>query len=256
MSARELPRRRPGRHLMQLAAGERDDRSNRHLAYLLAWIAGVLNSVGFVAVGVYTSHMTGIVATMADQLVLGGTRLVLFGIVATAAFLLGAMACALQFNWARRRHREDRFALVLSVEAILILIVGGLAEEVTWEHREWLIVAVLGFVMGQQNALITKVSDATIRTTHVTGMVTDIGIELGKMTYLRRADDPDPVRGDGRKLLMLSTLVGLFFVGGVLGAIGYLAIGFPVLLLPAALLLLVAVPPLIAGRSTLREDVP
>ncbi|QFG69067.1 YoaK family protein [Ornithinimicrobium pratense] len=244
------------RHLLQLAAGQRDEWTNRHLAYLLAWVAGVLNSVGFVAVGFYTSHMTGIVATVADQLVLGGTHLVLFGAVALAAFILGAMACALQFNWARRRHRRDRFALVLFVEAVLILIVGGLAEEVTWAHREWLIVATLGFVMGQQNALITKVSNATIRTTHITGMVTDIGIELGKMTYLKRPGDPDPVRGDPHKLLMLSILVALFFVGGVLGALGYLAIGFPVLLVPAALLLLVAVPPLVGGRLPLAEHVP
>ncbi|WP_131105311.1 YoaK family protein [Ornithinimicrobium sufpigmenti] len=243
-------------HVLRLAAGERDERTNRHLAYLLAWVAGALNSVGFVAVGFYTSHMTGIVATVADQLVLGGTHLVLFGLVALVAFVLGAMACAHQFNWARRRHRRDRFALVLFVEAVLILIVGALAEEVTWVHREWLIVATLGFVMGQQNALITKVSDATIRTTHITGMVTDIGIELGKMTYLKRAGDPDPVRGDLRKLLMLSTLVALFFVGGVLGALGYLAVGFPVLLVPAVLLLAVAVPPLVGGRLPVGDHVP
>lgn len=238
-----------GRHLLHLAAGERDERLNRHLAYLLAWVAGVLNSVGFVAVGFYTSHMTGLVALVADQLVLGGLTVVLMGLVAITAFVLGAMACALQFNWARRRLRHDRFALVLLVEAVLVLIVGGLAESVTWAHREWLIVAVLGFVMGQQNALITKVSGATIRTTHVTGMVTDIGIELGKMVYLRRPGEPDPVRGDLAKLLMLSTIVALFFVGGVLGAVGYLALGFPVLLVPAALLLLVSVPPLFAGGS-------
>lgn len=245
-----------GRHLLHLAAGERDERLNRHLAYLLAWVAGVLNSVGFVAVGFYTSHMTGLVALVADQLVLGGLTVVLMGLVAITSFVLGAMACALQFNWARRRLRHDRFALVLLVEAVLVLIVGGLAESVTWAHREWLIVAVLGFVMGQQNALITKVSGATIRTTHVTGMVTDIGIELGKMTYLRRPGDPDPVRGDLPKLIMLSTIVGLFFVGGVLGAVGYVAIGFPVLLVPAALLLGVSVPPLFAGGSRPWKHVP
>ncbi|WP_134773789.1 YoaK family protein [Ornithinimicrobium flavum] len=245
-----------GTHLLHLAAGDRDERLNRHLAYLLAWVAGVLNSVGFVAVGFYTSHMTGLVALVADRLVLGGLTVVLMGLVAITSFVLGAMACALQFNWARRRLRHDRFALVLLVEAVLVLIVGGLAESVTWAHREWLIVAVLGFVMGQQNALITKVSGATIRTTHVTGMVTDIGIELGKMAYPRRPADPDPVRGDLPKLLMLATIVGLFFVGGVLGALGFLALGFPVLLVPAVLLLGVSVPPLFAGGNRPWKHVP
>lgn len=235
----------PDWHLLRLAGPVRDERLNRHLAYLLAWVAGVLNSVGFVAVGFYTSHMTGITASVADQLVLGGTRLVGLGVVSIIFFLLGAMACAIQFNWARRRARGDRFALVLLSEAVLVLVVGGLADEVTWEHREWLLVAVLCFVMGQQNALITKVSDATIRTTHVTGMVTDIGIELGKLSYHNRMADVDPVRGDRAKLLMLTALVGLFFTGGLVGAAGYLALGFVVLLVPAGLLLLVAVPPLL-----------
>lgn len=239
----------PDWHLLRLAGGVRDERLNRHLAYLLAWVAGVLNSVGFVAVGFYTSHMTGITASVADHLVLGGARLVGLGILALMFFLLGAMACAIQFNWARRRARRDRFALVLLTEALLVLVVGGLADEVTWEHREWPLVAVLCFVMGQQNALITKVSDATIRTTHVTGMVTDIGIELGKFGYRSRMEDVEPVRGDARKLWMLSVLVALFFVGGVVGAAGFLLVGFVVLLVPAGLLLLVAVPPLL-------EDVP
>ncbi len=235
----------PDWHLLRLAGAVRDERLNRHLAYLLAWVAGVLNSVGFVAVGFYTSHMTGITAGVADQLVLGGGRLVGLGLVSIAFFLLGAMACAVQFNWARRRARGDRFALVLLTEAVLVLVVGGLADEVTWAHREWLLVAVLCFVMGQQNALITKVSEATIRTTHVTGMVTDIGIELGKLAYRNRLADAEPVRGDRGKLWMLSALVGLFFLGGVLGAVGYVALGFVVLLVPAGLLLLVAVPPLL-----------
>ena len=96
---------RPGWPLSRLAQGERDQRLNAHLAYLLAWVAGVLNSVGFVAVGFYTSHMTGITAGIADQLVLGGWLFVGLGTVALVFFLIGAMACAWQFNWARRRPR-------------------------------------------------------------------------------------------------------------------------------------------------------
>ena len=238
-------------HLVTLAGGVRDERLNRHLAYLLAWVAGVLNSVGFVAVGFYTSHMTGITASIADQLVLGGWTIVGLGVVAVAAFLLGAMACAIQFNWARRRarHHDQRFALVLLVEAVLILLIGGLTDLVGTGLREWLLVAALGFVMGQQNALITKVSNATIRTTHITGMVTDIGIELGKGAYRNRLSDADPVRADLARLTMLSLLVLLFFLGGVMGALGYLSLGFLVLLVPALLLLALALPPLLAVRA-------
>lgn len=236
---------------LQLASPHRDQQVNRRLAYHLAWIAGVLNSVGFVAVGFYTSHMTGITASIADQLVLGGWMLVGLGIVAVAFFLMGAMACALQFNWARRRPQwhDRRFALVLLAEAVLVLLIGGLADSVSAQWREWALVAALGFVMGQQNALITKVSDATIRTTHITGMVTDIGIELGKAVYANRLPDADPVRADLAKLRMHSILVGQFFLGGVMGALGYLALGFVVLLVPAALLLVMTLPVMAAHRE-------
>lgn len=135
---------------------------------------------------------------------------------------------------------------------LLILIVGGLAESDTWAHRAWLIVATRGVVMGQQNAL-SNPSRATTRTTHVTGMVTD-RIELGRRACPRRAGDPDPVRGDRHKLWMLSVLVALS-TSRLVGALGDLAVSFPVLLLPAALLL-VAVPPLVGGRLPMTDPVP
>lgn len=231
----------------ELAGPARSQRMNRHLAYHLAWTAGVLNSVGFVAVGFYTSHMTGITASVADQLVLGGWLVVGMGVLALTTFVLGAMTSALQFHWARRRDRwhDRRFALVLLTEAVLVLLIGALTDLVPGPERQWPLVAALGFVMGLQNALITKVSDATIRTTHVTGMVTDIGIELGKGVYRNRLDGASPVRADLDRLRMHATLVLLFFLGGVMGAVGYLAVGVVVLLVPAALLLTIAVPPLL-----------
>jgi len=231
--------------LRALAGADRSPRRNQYLAALLALIAGTLNSVGFVAVSVYTSHMTGLTASVADHLVLGSFSLVWVGVEAISAFVLGAMTCALLFNWGRRRGLQGRYANVLVVEALLILAFGGLADRLVWAHRDHVFVAVLCFTMGLQNAIITKISAAQIRTTHVTGMVTDIGIELGKLLYRsRRAGEP-PVRADLGKLGMLAGLVGLFFVGGLLGAAGYLAVGFPVLVAPALVLLLVASPPLV-----------
>ena len=233
------------RRLRTLAGAERTLRRNQYLAALLALIAGMLNSVGFVAVSVYTSHMTGLTASVADHLVLGSFSLVWVGVEAISAFVLGAMTCALLFNWGRRRGLHGRYANVLVVEALLILAFGAVADRLVWEHRDHVFVVVLCFTMGLQNAIITKISAAQIRTTHVTGMVTDIGIELGKLVYRSRRSGEPPVRADLGKLGMLAGLVGLFFVGGVLGAAGYLAVGFPVLIAPALVLLLVASPPLV-----------
>lgn len=230
---------------LDICSPHRDPRRNRRLANVLALVAGVLNSVGFVAVATYTSHMTGITALVADHLVLGDLRMVGVGILAITFFVAGASACALLFNWGRRRGLRSRYANVLLVEGIGMLVFGLLADNVTWRHRNLLVIAVLCFVMGLQNALITKVSGATIRTTHVTGMVTDIGIELGKIAYRNPPGDPDPVRGDHAKLLMHAGLVGLFFTGGVIGAAGYLWLGFAFIIPVAVVLVLLAHRPLV-----------
>lgn len=141
---------------------------------------------------------------------------------------------------------------MLVLEAWLILLFGLLADQLDWGRRELVFIAVLCFTMGMQNAIITKISDAQIRTTHVTGMVTDIGIELGKLAYRHRSHDLDPVVANPFKLGMLAMLVGLFFLGGVLGAMGYLEFGFAVVIPLALLLLAAASGPLLADLRSLR----
>ena len=239
-------RRRLRAYLLTVAGPVRSPRHNVQLAALLALNAGVLNSVGFVAVSVYTSHMTGLTATVADHLVLGGSAIVLTGLLGIATFVAGAAACAILFNWGRRRELRGRYANVLVLEALLVLLFGLLAEELPWRHRDLVFVAVLCFTMGMQNAIITKISGAQIRTTHVTGMITDIGIELGKLAYVSRTPGLPPVVPDPGKLGILALLVGLFFGGGVLGAIGYLELGFGALVPLALVLLAAAAAPLAA----------
>lgn len=225
---------------------ERSERANRHLAYLLAFVAGFLNSVGFVAVAQYTSHMTGVVAHIADDLALHGLRVIGVGVLALVSFVVGAATCALVFNWARRREMNGRFAIVVALQAVLMLGFGALAQNLQGQTRVGVCVAVLCFTMGLQNAIITKISGARIRTTHVTGMVTDIGIELGKALYPNRRTDIPRVRADLAKLRMHLGVVGTFAGGGVLGALGYQAVGFPVLVPCALVLLALSLPPIVA----------
>lgn len=219
---------------------------NFHLANLLALHAGLLNSVGFVATATYASHMTGLTAIVADHLVLGDLRLVGMAALGVVSFVAGASTCALVFNWARRRGLRSKYASVLLLESSMVLLFGLLADQVTWEHRTWLFIPVLCFTMGLQNAIVTKASDSQIRTTHVTGMVTDIGIEIGKLLYRHRRHDLDPVVAKTSQLRHHMAIVGLFFAGGVLGAAGYLAIGFYALIPAALFLFVLALPPLVA----------
>ncbi|MFX5751897.1 YoaK family protein, partial [Acinetobacter baumannii] len=88
----------------------RTDLSNRHLGRSLAFIAGAVNAGGFLAVGQYTSHMSGIVSSLADNLVLGETLLLVAGASALLSFLLGAACSAVMINWARRRGLHSEYA--------------------------------------------------------------------------------------------------------------------------------------------------
>lgn len=214
----------------QLTGPERSQRADRHLGLLLATVAGALNAGGFLAVRQYTSHVTGAVSSVADNLVLGDWALVADAIAGVLSFLMGAMTCAVLVNWARRRRLRSEYATALLLEAVLILVFGLMGAQLA--HHEALFVpltvVLLCFIMGLQNAVITKVSSAVIRTTHMTGIVTDMGIELGKMVYVNRtgAENLPPVRANADRLRMLGGLLLCFLGGGIAGAFGFQRLGY------------------------------
>jgi uncharacterized membrane protein YoaK (UPF0700 family) len=228
----------------RLTGRKRTAVSNRHLGFVLAFVAGAVNAGGFLAVRQYTSHMTGIVSAMADNLVLGSYALVWAGAGALLSFLTGAACSAVMINHARRRQIHSEYALPLLVEAFLLLCFGVLGVLGVWlSSINGLFVPttvlLLCFVMGLQNAVITKISRAEIRTTHITGIMTDIGIELGKLLYWNAAGLPPQhrVRADRSRLRMLCLLAAFFFCGGVIGALGFEHVGY-LSTLPLAVMLI------------------
>jgi uncharacterized membrane protein YoaK (UPF0700 family) len=225
------------------------------LGALLAFVAGATNAGGFLAVARYTSHMTGIVSAMADDLVLGHWTLALAGAAAFSMFLLGAMTTALLVNYARQRRMHSRFALPLLLEAALLLVFGLLGASLNLKIALLLpaTVLLLCFIMGLQNAVITKISRATIRTTHVTGLVTDLGIELGKLVYVNHIPGAVPVVADRARIRMHALLIGMFFVGGLFGALGFKQVGFATTVPLAVALLVVATRPLLNDLNAARR---
>jgi uncharacterized membrane protein YoaK (UPF0700 family) len=238
----------PIEYLRGFTRPERTDQNNRRLGRWLAFIAGAANAGGFLAVGQYTSHMSGIVSALADNLSVGEIGLVVAGFSSLAAFMAGAATSAIMINWGRRRRAQSEYALPLILEAVLLLVFGLLGSNL--ENNRILFVpatvALLCYVMGLQNAMITKISKAEIRTTHVTGLVTDIGIELGKLFYWNVSESGPgvaTVRADRSRLRLLASLLGMFFIGGLAGALGFKYVGFiSTLPLSAMLVVLAAVP--------------
>ena len=236
--------------LHRLTGSHRTRSANRQLGAVLAFVAGAVNAGGFLAVRRYTSHMTGVISGIADDLATGGVALALAGLASLLAFMAGAACTALLINWARQRQMHGKFALALLLEAALLLAFGLLGAHLDTLAHLLVPTAVLllCFIMGLQNAIVTKISQAEIRTTHMTGIVTDLGIELGRLLYWNGTTAPDSVhfvRANRDKLFIHSLVLGLFFGGGLAGALAFKQFGFAATLPIALLLVLLAAPPLI-----------
>ena len=240
-------------------AVQRTAQSNLRLGVTLSFVAGATNAGGFLAVGHYTSHMTGVVSSVADNLVLGQITLALAGLLALVAFMGGAMTTAWMVNWALRRKLQSAYARPLLLESALLLVFGLFGTGINFFAGLFLplTVLVLCFIMGLQNAVITKISNSEIRTTHITGLVTDLGIELGKMLYVNRLHQATPVVANRHKLRLHSKLIGSFFVGGLLGALGFKSLGF-ITTVPLAIVLLLLVwrPVLNDARTWMTQQQP
>ena len=123
----------PVQFLRQLAGESRTRRANMQLGCALCFVAGATNAGGFLAVHQYTSHMTGIVSALADNLALGSLALALAGVGALLSFVCGAACCAILVNWGRRRRLHSAFAATLLVEALLLLCFGLMGANLS--HR-------------------------------------------------------------------------------------------------------------------------
>lgn len=228
--------------LAQLRAVKSSDRgaaADTTLATVLAGIAGAANAGGFILLGSYTSHMTGYLSQLADNIVLKNIGLVINSTLAIALFIAGAATAAFAINWARQHCPAQQYALPIGVQGGLFLGLAALgAAGFSQSITTYTGLGLLSFIMGFQNATITKISYARIRTTHATGMVTDVGIELGRAAYGCSFDAS--VTADRAKLLLLLRLLSVFLIGGILGALGYGAVGYLFSLPLAAILLVLA----------------
>lgn len=228
----------------QMTGAVRSERSNLLLGIALAFVAGATNAGAFLAVRQYTSHMTGVLSSLSDAAAAGDWIVAGSAGGALLSFMSGAGVCAILVNYGHRRRWHSVFATPLLLEALLMLTFGLLGARLATMEGLFVpaTVTLLCFMMGLQNALITKISRAEIRTTHVTGLVTDLGIELGKLFYVNRtgmttgADVRPPVLADRPRMRILASLLAAFALGGVLGAIGFQRIGYAATL-PLALLL-------------------
>ncbi|APH53550.1 putative membrane spanning protein [Granulibacter bethesdensis] len=210
------------------------------LGLTLTAVAAAANACGFLAVGRFLSHMSGVVSTMAFHAAAGEVEILLLMAGVFALFVAGAACSAMIVNEAVRRRYRNVYIWPLILEAIL-LAAYGIGS--TMALPEWRYDVVIGFsfLMGLQNATITTISGARMRTTHITGVVTDIGTEIGRLLYERSGRRVIPsLTSNPYKLVLLLCLVTSFFLGGVLGVLSFTQVGL-LTCVPLALILAVVI---------------
>jgi uncharacterized membrane protein YoaK (UPF0700 family) len=230
----------------------RDSGADRNLACALAGIAGALNTAGFYADSLYSSNMTGNVSALADHLAVADFRVAGTYLALVAIFIGGAAVSALLINAGRRRQFIGIYAFSVLAEGVLLAALACVDLWLTGDGRIIMLAFGLSFIMGMQNAVVTRISNARVRTTHVTGMVTDIGIELGNLVDLawgRRAGRAAQSDYNAGKLFLHSVTVLSFLIGGIAGVLAYRRFSGVFLFGMAALLLLLAVFSLVKQRD-------
>ncbi|MCW4456303.1 DUF1275 domain-containing protein [Flavobacterium sp. MXW15] len=191
-------------------------------AVSLSSVAGMVNVVGFLGFEHQAiSHMTGTTSQLGMALVQRDWRNIghLWGVL--IAFSLGAMLSGMIVQDSALKLGR-RYGVVLTLESLLLLVAIPLFKQ----QQIWGALAA-AMACGLQNAMATTFSGAVVRTTHLSGMFTDLGIGLGHL--LRGL--PLPIR----RLTLSGLIVSGFLAGGVAGAWLFLRFEYDALLAPALL---------------------
>ena len=267
-------------------------RQQARLAITLAWVAGYTNIVALIACGTVTSHMSGAASFLGRNVVEGKWGLAGLEFFLLGAFLFGAVVAGVATEVGRRRGWESIYVLPMAIEALLLAgfavgleaTLGDAVQAISLTGNDsgssmssaaesfgmagWVLVGLAACAMGLQNATITRISSGVVRTTHVTGVLTDVGLELVQtISTLSRgtghqalgtgkdnrvpvslpvpsAQSPMPfftalrVNQSARRLALLCSIIGSFALGAGLGTFVYDQLSMKWAMFPPVLFLL------------------
>lgn len=191
-------------------------------AVALSCIAGMVNAVGYLGFEHQAvSHMSGTTTQLGIALAEGDLVSIghLWGVL--IAFSVGAMLSGMIIQDSTLKLGR-RYGIALALESLLLLAAIPLFKQ----QQIWGAL-VAAMACGLQNAMATTFSGAAIRTTHLSGMFTDLGIGLGHL-----------LRGmplQVRRLTLSGLIISGFLAGGILGALLFARFRYDALLAPALL---------------------
>lgn len=209
--------------------------------FLLSLNGGFINAGGFLATGRYVSHVTGFATLFGVDLANSKIEAAVGILSVPLFFLLGAFIAGLLIDRPIYKNEEPHFDWVMGLSAAALLLAttgGGFAQFGSFGIRagleqSYLLLILLCLASGLQNAAITSSSGKSIRTTHLTGLTTDLGLGLARLVSfdLKSTSLQTEVRAN---YLRIGSILS-FVLGSALGATVFLGVGFKGFLLPAAI---------------------
>lgn len=192
-------------------------RHNLHIATILSFVAGIVNVSGFLAFSELTTNVTGhfalFIRDVADFKFWKGTIYFLY----IFSFLFGSFSSSFLIETYKENKQLNVFVLPLFIECTILSAVAILSNFSLFDYPE-LMVCLLLFAMGLQNSLVTKLSNAVVRTTHLTGLFTDLGIELSQLLFPKT----HPHRKEIKATIKLRLyIICFFFFGGLTAGFFY-----------------------------------
>lgn len=210
---------------------------NLKLASALSFVAGIVNIVGVLSVKVLTTNITGHFAFFSEEILLSHYSEAITYLVFIICFLGGAFCSSfmVEFSSVRKMFRPHLIPLITE---ILILGFVGISDDETLKLSisPYTIAGLLLFAMGVQNSLVTRVSQSVVRTTHLTGLFTDLGIELSKLFFKERESEKRQLT---KNITLKLVIISCFFSGCIIGGFGYSMIHLKTLMVTAGFLVCV-----------------
>lgn len=189
---------------------------------VLAFIAGLVNAAGYLGFRHESiSNMTGNTSLLGVALGKADGGETVHWALAIGAFVLGTMLSGIIVQQSTLKLGR-RYGVALTLESLLLF---GAIPFLDASNSVGLYLA--SIAMGLQNGMVSAYSGAVIRTTHVTGIFTDLGIGLG---HLLRGLPVDMLR-----LRVCIVVATTFMFGGAVGALLFERMREHALLIPAVL---------------------
>ncbi|CAM4028299.1 YoaK family protein [Flavobacterium sinopsychrotolerans] len=208
---------------------------NLRLATLLSFVAGIVNVTGVLSIQTLTTNVTGHFAYFAEEIMKRDYAAAITFFVFTIFFLLGAFTSNFLAELISKKHPNLSHVIPISLEMIILIAVGvfGIASELSSIEGKWIAFAML-FAMGIQNSLVTKISQSTVRTTHLTGLFTDLGIELSQLFFYKKPEEKKKLK---TSIYLRLSIIIFFFIGCISGGFLYNLLEMKTLFVAATFLL-------------------